>query len=166
MTAKKTCNDSGKQKDSNVEMSFFQQMPTGPTPSSASAPTPKNRGFDSLADGEDVEFDVESGNDGRTMAFNVIGLDGTPIKGGPRYGGVGGGSRQYGGDGGYGGRGGRYSGGGNGRGGSECYKCGDDDHFSRKCSECGGYGNGGGGEYGGTTVEAKVVVTCLGKKGW
>ncbi|KAG5630134.1 hypothetical protein H5410_001851 [Solanum commersonii] len=45
MTAKKTCNDSGKQKDSNVEMSFFQQMPTGPTPSSASAPTPKNRVF-------------------------------------------------------------------------------------------------------------------------
>ncbi|KAG5588375.1 hypothetical protein H5410_048809 [Solanum commersonii] len=125
-------------------------------------------GFNSLADGEAVEFDVESGNDGRTMAFNVIGLDGALVNGEPSYAGGGlGGSRWYGGDGGYGGHGGRYGGGGGGRGGSGCYMCVDDDHFSRKCSQGGGYGSGGGGKYDGMTAEAEVVVvvTSLRKKG-
>ncbi|KAG5630139.1 hypothetical protein H5410_001856 [Solanum commersonii] len=58
------------------------------------------KGFQSLVDGEAVEFNVESGNDGRSMAFNVISLDGAPIKGGLRYGRCGGGA-YYGGGGGY-----------------------------------------------------------------
>ena len=39
----KTWNEFGKQK-SNVKRSSFRQKPKGPAPSSASAPTPKNKG--------------------------------------------------------------------------------------------------------------------------
>ncbi|CAM8937837.1 unnamed protein product [Rhodiola kirilowii] len=61
-------------------------------------------GFRSLADGETVEFGVESGNDGRTKAVDVTGPDGAPVQGSGRSGG--GGGR---GGGGYGGGGGdRY----------------------------------------------------------
>ncbi|WMV08053.1 hypothetical protein MTR67_001438 [Solanum verrucosum] len=103
------------------------------------------------------------------LAVNVISRDSATVKGGSRDGGGGRGDhyggggrygcgggryggqeggygtgRRYGGDGGYGGGdekygggGGRYSGGGGG--GSGCYKCGKDDHFSRECSQGGGY---------------------------
>ncbi|KAG5630144.1 hypothetical protein H5410_001861 [Solanum commersonii] len=112
----------------------------------------------SLADAEAFEFDVESVNDARTMEFNDISLDGGRYangEGGYR------GRRRYGADGGYGGRGERYGGGGGGKRGIRCYKCGDDGHFSRKCSQ-------GGGKYGGMVVgvEVVVVVTSVGKKGW
>ncbi|MCD7450054.1 hypothetical protein HAX54_003110 [Datura stramonium] len=75
----------------------------------------RSEGFRSLSEGEPVEFEVESGDDGRSKAVNVTGPDGAPVKGsrgggggGDRYGGGGyggGGSRYGGGDGGYGGGG-------------------------------------------------------------
>uniref|UniRef100_A0A7S1SU53 CSD domain-containing protein n=1 Tax=Tetraselmis chuii TaxID=63592 RepID=A0A7S1SU53_9CHLO len=84
-----------------------------------------SQGFRSLDENEDVEYDLEQGNDGRLKAVNVTGPNGDYVKGAPRQGGGG-----FGGGGGYGG-GGR---GGGGRGGY-----GD-----------GGYGGGrGGGGYGG-----------------
>eukprot|EP00484_Ammonia_sp_Unknown_P018721 CAMPEP_0197045514 /NCGR_PEP_ID=MMETSP1384-20130603/21356_1 /TAXON_ID=29189 /ORGANISM="Ammonia sp." /LENGTH=129 /DNA_ID=CAMNT_0042477137 /DNA_START=882 /DNA_END=1268 /DNA_ORIENTATION=- len=78
-------------------------------------------GYRSLADGEDVEFDVVVQDDGRRKAINVTGPGGAYVKG---AGGGGGGRGGYGGGG--GGRGGGgYGGGGYGGGG-------------------GGYGGGGG----------------------
>lgn len=53
----------------------------------------------------------------------------------------GGGDRGYGGGGGYGGG---YGGGGGG-GGRGCFKCGEEGHMARDCSQGGGYGGGGGG---------------------
>ncbi|WMV32446.1 hypothetical protein MTR67_025831 [Solanum verrucosum] len=41
--AKTTSNESGQQKDRNSIWSSFQQMPSSPAPSSASAPAPKHR---------------------------------------------------------------------------------------------------------------------------
>jgi cold shock CspA family protein len=98
------------------------------------------KGFRSLAEGEQVEFDIEVDNSGKRKAVNCTGPGGDYVKGSPRNydnngGGGGGGFRgggrggPRGGGGGYrggGGRGGGFRGGGRGRGG-------------------GGYGGGGGG---------------------
>ncbi|CAM8934931.1 unnamed protein product [Rhodiola kirilowii] len=105
-------------------------------------------GFRSLGEGESVEYEVGSGDDGRTKAVNVTGPDGAPVQG------------SRGGGGGRGGRGGdRYGGGGRGRGGgrdggryggggnSGCYSCGESGHIARDCPS--GGGGGGGGRYGG-----------------
>nr|GMD00317.1 glycine-rich protein 2 [Ipomoea batatas] len=101
----------------------------------------RSEGFRSLAEGEAVEFEVSSGDDGRTKAVNVTGPDGAPVRGGG--GGGGGGGGRSGGGGGYGfnsgsrsggGRSGGYGGGGGGYGGGGYGG--------------GGYGGGGGG-YGG-----------------
>ena len=92
----------------------------------------RSDGFRSLGEGETVEYQIESGNDGRTKAVDVTGPNEGPVQGsrGGGGGGGGGGGRSSRGGGGYGG-GGR-SGGGRGGGG-------------------GGYGGGGygGGGYGG-----------------
>nr|ACN27139.1 unknown [Zea mays] len=96
----------------------------------------KSEGFRSLAEGEEVEFSVSEGDDGRTKAVDVTGPDGSFVRGGG--GGYGGG--------GYGGGG--YGGGGGGGGG--CFKCGEPGHMARDCSSGGGgYGGGGGGGGGG-----------------
>merc|ERR1719266_2546981 len=96
----------------------------------------KAEGFRSLAVGESLEFDVVTGDNGRTQAHNVTGPGGTNVKGEQRGGGgggYGGGGR---GGGGYrGGGGGGYSGGGGGYSGGGGYGG-------------GGYSGGGGG-YGG-----------------
>ncbi|XP_022762279.1 glycine-rich protein 2-like [Durio zibethinus] len=125
----------------------------------------RSEGFRSLADGEEVEFVIES-SEGRTKAVDVSGPNGNPVRGTTRssrgggggYGG--GGSGGYGGGGyggggrrgGYGGGGGGYSGGGSGgyggggSGGGGCFKCGEMGHMARDCTQGGG---GGGGRYGG-----------------
>uniref|UniRef100_I1LPP4 CSD domain-containing protein n=1 Tax=Glycine max TaxID=3847 RepID=I1LPP4_SOYBN len=67
----------------------------------------KSDGFRSLAEGESVEFAIESESDGRAKAVDVTGPDGASVQG-TRRGGDGG--RSYGG--GRGGGGGGYGGGG------------------------------------------------------
>eukprot|EP00250_Pteridium_aquilinum_P004581 c14789_g1_i2 orf=519-1157(-) len=69
-----------------------------------------SEGFRSLADGEDVEFVVEDGTEGRSKALEVTGPNGAPVKGSGGYGrgrGRGMGGYAGGGYGGYRGRGGR-----------------------------------------------------------
>ncbi|CAM9000822.1 unnamed protein product [Rhodiola kirilowii] len=73
----------------------------------------KSDGFRSLAEGETVEFAVESGSDGRTKAVDVAVPDGVAVQG--ERGGGGGGRGGRDGDGGYGG--GAYGRGGGGSGG-------------------------------------------------
>ena len=92
--------------------------------------------------GEELEYDVEQGHDGRLKASNVTGPKGQHCQGTPqqgRGGGAGGGGRGGGGRGGYGGGRGGYGGGGGGYGGGG--------------RGGGGYGGGqggyGGGGYGG-----------------
>ncbi|KAI5059853.1 hypothetical protein GOP47_0026172, partial [Adiantum capillus-veneris] len=46
-----------------------------------------SEGFRSLQDGEDVEFFVENGDDGRTKAVDVTGPNGNPVQGSNRGGG-------------------------------------------------------------------------------
>merc|ERR1712088_852053 len=101
-------------------------------------------GFRSLAEGEELEYTVEQGADGRLKASNVSGPNGKSVKGAPqefrsggRGGGIGGGQQ-----GGYGGGQGGYGGGGRGGGygGGSGYSGGD--------GGAGGYGGGQGG-YGG-----------------
>eukprot|EP00932_Pfiesteria_piscicida_P009419 SRR837773.20146.p2 GENE.SRR837773.20146~~SRR837773.20146.p2 ORF type:complete len:128 (-),score=38.77 SRR837773.20146:73-423(-) len=41
-------------------------------------------GFRSLAEGEEVEFDVETDQNGKLRALNVTGPNGAPVKGQPR----------------------------------------------------------------------------------
>ncbi|GAV84264.1 CSD domain-containing protein [Cephalotus follicularis] len=95
----------------------------------------RTEGFRSLADGEEVEFQIEN-ESGRTKAVDVTGPDGGPVVGRSSRGGGGGGG-YGGGGGGYGGGGDRYGGGGGGYGGR-----------SGRGGGGGGYGGGGGG-YGG-----------------
>uniref|UniRef100_A0A7N0TKX7 CSD domain-containing protein n=1 Tax=Kalanchoe fedtschenkoi TaxID=63787 RepID=A0A7N0TKX7_KALFE len=104
-------------------------------------------GFRNLGEGKTVEYEVDSSDDGRTMAVNVTRPDGTPVQGSHGSG------RERGdgcGGGGHGGGGGSYGGGGyggRGRGSERAMAC--------DCSSGGGrgggrYGFGGGGErYGG-----------------
>uniref|UniRef100_A0A804P4P3 CSD domain-containing protein n=1 Tax=Zea mays TaxID=4577 RepID=A0A804P4P3_MAIZE len=51
----------------------------------------KSEGFRSLAEGEEVEFSVSEGDDGRTKAVDVTGPDGSFVRGG----GGGGGGRPH-----------------------------------------------------------------------
>jgi len=103
-------------------------------------------GFRSLAEGEELEYMVEQGADGRLKASNVTGPNGKNVKGAPQEfrqgggrgggfgGGRGGGRGGYGGQGGYGGGQGGYGqsyGGQGGYGGGQ-----------------GGYGGGARGGYG------------------
>ncbi|KAG4215251.1 hypothetical protein ERO13_A01G165500v2 [Gossypium hirsutum] len=116
----------------------------------------RSEGFRSLADGEEVEYVVES-SEGRPKAVEVTGPNGNPVRGSSRSGRGGGGGGGYGGgSGGYGGGGrrGGYGGGGGGGagGGAGCYKCGEMGHLARECGQGGGggrYGGGGGGGGGG-----------------
>ncbi|KAG6532140.1 hypothetical protein ZIOFF_005978 [Zingiber officinale] len=117
----------------------------------------KSDGFRSLAEGENVEYSLSEGDDGRSKAIDVTGPDGSSVQGsgGGRRDGFGGGrggsSRGGGYGGGYGftsgGGGGRGRGGGYGGGGSggACYKCGETGHIAKDCYQGGGGGGNGGG---------------------
>ncbi|KAA3482268.1 glycine-rich protein 2 [Gossypium australe] len=98
----------------------------------------RSDGFRSLADGEEVEFVIES-SEGRSKAVDVTGPNGEPVRGSSRSGRGGAGA----------GGGGGYRGGGRegGYGGGGCFKCGEVGHLARDCGQ-GGSG-GGGGRYGG-----------------
>ncbi|MBA0848894.1 hypothetical protein Goshw_008448, partial [Gossypium schwendimanii] len=104
----------------------------------------RSDGFRSLADGEEVEFVIDSSEGGRTKAVDVTGPNGNPIRGTMRSGRGGGG----------GGSGGRGRRGGYGGGGGGCFKCGEIGHMARDC----GQGGGGGGVCLVTTVEAPGIL--------
>ncbi|TYI41211.1 hypothetical protein ES332_A01G003900v1 [Gossypium tomentosum] len=93
----------------------------------------RSDGFRILADGEEVEFVIDSSEGGRTKAVDVTGPHGNPVRGTTRSGRSGGG-------GGFGGRGRR---GGYGGGGGGCFKCGEMGHMARDCGQGGGGGGSG-----------------------
>jgi cold shock CspA family protein len=104
-------------------------------------------GFRSLAEGEELEYMVEQGADGRVKALNVTGPAGKNVKGAPReFESGGGGGGRGGGFG--GGRGGGF-GGGRGGGGGGGYGGGQQGGYGG--GQQGGYGGGGygGGQQGG-----------------
>ncbi|XP_071723043.1 LOW QUALITY PROTEIN: cold shock protein 2-like [Rutidosis leptorrhynchoides] len=118
----------------------------------------RSDGFRCLSENEEVEYVVGT-DGGRAKAVDVSGPNGESIQGRSSGGGGGGGRGRGRGGGGYGGGGyggGGYGGsggggyGGGGGGGSGCFKCGEEGHMARDCSQGGGGGyGGGGGGYGG-----------------
>ncbi|OVA19849.1 zinc finger protein [Macleaya cordata] len=107
----------------------------------------KSDGYRSLAEGEQVEFLIESGDDGRTKAVDVSGPDGVAVQGSRRdnFGCGGGGRGGRSGTGGYGG----FSGGGGGYGFNGCGRGGGRGGGRNRGGGYGGLGGGYGGGGGG-----------------
>ncbi|KAI8531280.1 hypothetical protein RHMOL_Rhmol11G0124300 [Rhododendron molle] len=135
----------------------------------------RSDGFRTLREGQLVEFAVDSGDDGRSKAVDVVSLaagyfrsgGGRGGRGGFGGGGGGGYGRYGGGGGGYwrgGGRRGGYGGGGGG--GVECYNCGGIGHLARECYRGGGSGGGEWGYGGGGGGRGRGGRGYVGGGGW